>query len=98
MSEVRIGEEAFPGLNVTSDEQILDLLRQSIAPVFHPVGTCAMGRANSTDTVVDTHGRVLGTQGLRVVDASILPILPPGHPVAMICKYSPNDNLCLKHG
>ncbi|KAF2847819.1 GMC oxidoreductase [Plenodomus tracheiphilus IPT5] len=84
MAGVRIGEEVFPGPSVASDAQILDLIRQSLSPVFHPVGTCAMGRANSTDTVVDSHARVLGTEGLRVVDASILPILPPGHPVATI--------------
>jgi choline dehydrogenase len=87
MAGVRIGQEAFPGPSVASDEQILDLIRQSMAPVFHPTGTCSMGRVNSTDTVVDSHARVLGTHGLRVVDAPILPILPPGHPVATICEY-----------
>lgn len=86
MKGVRIGEEAFPGPKVASDKQILDLIRQSVAPVFHPVGTCAMGRANNKDTVVDSHARVLGTKGLRIVDASILPILPPGHPVATVCE------------
>ncbi|KAK4610621.1 Patulin synthase [Fulvia fulva] len=84
LSEVRIGQEAFPGPNVTSDAEIMDLIRRSIAPVFHPTGTCSMGRRNDRDAVVDTQARVFGVQGLRVVDASVLPILPPGHPVATI--------------
>ena len=38
--------------------------------------------------VVDSHARVIGVRNLRVVDASALPILPPGHPVATICEFS----------
>lgn len=46
-----------------------------------------MGKSNDSMAVVDTKGRVFGTTGLRVVDSSALPFLPPGHPQAVICKY-----------
>ena len=46
-----------------------------------------MGKANDSMAVVDTKGRVFGVQSLRVVDASIFPLLPPGHPQATVCKY-----------
>ena len=46
---------------------------QNVAGMFHPVGTCRMGRADDPDAVVDTAGRVRGIGGLRVVDASIMP-------------------------
>lgn len=45
-----------------------------------------MGRPDDDMAVVDTHARVYGTQGLRVVDASAFPFLPPGHPQATICE------------
>jgi choline dehydrogenase-like flavoprotein len=47
--------------------------------MFHPVGTCRMGRADDPVAVVDTAGRVRGIGGLRVVDASIMPSLPRGN-------------------
>lgn len=46
-----------------------------------------MGRANDTMAVVDVEGRVFGTRGLRVVDASVFPLLPPGHPQATVCEF-----------
>lgn len=39
--------------------------------------------------VVDTHARVYGVTGVRVVDASAFPFLPPGHPQSTVCKISP---------
>ena len=56
-----------------SDEDIRALLRERTDTVYHPVGTCRMG----TDelAVVDSHLRVRGVEGLRVVDASIMPTL-----------------------
>ena len=44
------------------------------------------GKADDPNAVVDHRGRVFGTNRLRVIDASIFPFLPPGHPQALICK------------
>lgn len=46
----------------------------------------AMGGRNKPDAVVDPTGKVYGVQRLRIVDASIFPLLPPGHPQATVCK------------
>jgi choline dehydrogenase len=45
-----------------------------------------MGKKEDPYAVVDTRGRVYNTEGLRVVDASIFPLLPAGHPMSTICK------------
>ena len=47
-----------------------------------------MGKRSNPKSVVDSRARVIGVQGLRVVDASSFPLLPPGHPTATICKFS----------
>lgn len=89
MKPIIIGPEYFPGpaLNVTTDAQILNFVRQSFNTVFHAACTCKMGRSNDSMAVVDSHARVFGVQGLRVVDASAFPLLPPGHPMSTICMY-----------
>jgi choline dehydrogenase len=71
------GEEVAPGDNVQSDEAIESHIRSSCTTLYHPVGTCKMG----TDpmAVVDPELRVRGVQGLRVVDASIMPTLTTGN-------------------
>ena len=46
-----------------------------------------MGGKNDSESVVDTTGKVYGVQSLRVVDASIFPLLPPGHPQSTVCEY-----------
>lgn len=78
--------EAFPGTNVTTDAQILDIIRRTTNSVYNAAGTNAMGRSDSPMAVVDSKGRVIGAKGLRVVDASIFPFLPPGQPAATVCK------------
>lgn len=88
MQPVLIGPEYVPGTNVTSDEDILQVIRQTVSTVYHAACTCAMGRSNDSQAVVDNKARVLGVQGLRVVDASAFPLLPPGHPAATVCKCS----------
>ena len=80
------GDEAFPGLSVSSDAQILDLIQRSAAASYHASATCAMGMATNSMAVLDSRARVFGVQGLRVVDASAFPVLPPGHPSSTICK------------
>ncbi|TVY17343.1 Dehydrogenase patE [Lachnellula arida] len=79
-----VGAEAYPGANITTDAQILDSLKIQAGPVYHASCTNAMGTADDPLAVVDSHAKVFGVTGLRVVDASALPFLPPGHPQATI--------------
>lgn len=78
--------ERFPGANVTTDAEILDVIKRSYNTVYHAACTNSMGKPDNDMAVVDTQGRVYGVQSLRVVDASIFPLLPPGHPMATVCK------------
>lgn len=87
--------EAFPGAEITTDAEILDIIKRSYNTVYHAACTCSMGREDDDMAVVDPQGRVYGVQRLRVVDASIFPLLPPGHPLATVCKYTINDCICL---
>jgi choline dehydrogenase len=66
------GERA-PGADVKTDEQIAAWVRAKAHTIYHPVGTCALGR------VVDADLRVRGLHGLRVVDASVIPRPMRGH-------------------
>ena len=63
----------LPGPDVSSDEDFEAYLRDATGPAYHPVGTCRMGK--DTDAVVDARLRVRGIENLRVVDASIMPIV-----------------------
>jgi choline dehydrogenase len=71
------GEELAPGIDMTSDEALAAYVRDACDSVYHPIGTCKMG----TDpmAVVDPELRVHGIEGLRVVDASIMPTLTTGN-------------------
>ncbi|KAL8722841.1 MAG: hypothetical protein Q9225_000728 [Loekoesia sp. 1 TL-2023] len=80
--------EAFPGVNVTSDSQILEVIKQTTNSVYNAAGTNQMGKVDNPMAVVDSRGRVIGVKGLRVVDASIFPFLPPGQPSATVCKLN----------
>ncbi|KAH8664480.1 hypothetical protein BX600DRAFT_541008 [Xylariales sp. PMI_506] len=84
LSEIVIGAEYWPGADVSTDEDILAVIRDSLMTVWHAAGTCKMGMENDTTAVIDSSARVFGVQGLRVVDASSFPILPPGHPQSTI--------------
>jgi choline dehydrogenase len=81
------GEELFPGQQVQSDEEIRDFIRRKAGTIYHPVGTCKMGI--DAMAVVDARLKVHGMQGLRVVDASIMPTLVGGNtnaPTVMIAE------------
>lgn len=83
------GEEVFPGADVRSDAGIVDFIRRKAESIYHPVGTCRMGRDSDADTVVDPQLRVRGVDGLRVVDASVMPRLIGGNtnaPTMMIAE------------
>ena len=71
------GTEVVPGAEHTSDEDIMAFIRRACGTVYHPVGTCRMG--TDADAVVDPELRVRGIDGLRVIDASIMPNLISGN-------------------
>ena len=76
---VTVGDiETLPGLNVTSDKDILTYIQKSFMTIYHAAATCKMGNATDPMAVVDSRARVYGVQNLRVVDASAFPFLPPG--------------------
>ncbi|KAL9106268.1 MAG: hypothetical protein Q9227_008667 [Pyrenula ochraceoflavens] len=80
------GREYYPGEDVQTDEQILESIRNSMHTLWHAACTCKMGRPGeeADGAVLDSQARVLGVNGLRVVDASAFPILVPGHPQSTI--------------
>ena len=76
MADMKV-EETAPGASRTTDDEILDWVRQAAETTYHPVGTCKMGLDDMA--VVDPRLRVRGVQGLRVADASIMPTLTSGN-------------------
>ncbi len=80
-------EEVLPGLQVSSDTDLLGKIGDISTTIFHPVGTAKMGEG--PDAVVDGRLRIHGLKGLRVVDASIMPTIVSGNtnsPVIMIAE------------
>jgi choline dehydrogenase len=80
-------DEILPGSKVTSDEDILAFCRKTGSTVYHPTSTCRMG--NDPLAVVDQRLRLRGIEGLRVVDASVMPDLMSGNtnaPTIMIAE------------
>ena len=61
------------------DAALADYIRDNVGGTFHPVGTCRMGVSGDRDAVTDPAGRVHGVEGLRVIDASIMPTIPRGN-------------------
>ena len=72
-------EELIPGDDVQSDDEILNFWKVEGMSVYHPVGSMKMGSADDPTAVVDNQLRVHGLAGLRIVDASIFPVLPSGN-------------------
>lgn len=77
-------EEAYPGSSVQTDEEIRAWIGESMTTVFHASGTNKMGTETDEKAVVDSDGLVFGVSSLRVVDASAMPFLTPGHPQSVI--------------
>ena len=71
--------ELAPGAHVRSDADLLQYVRNSVVTLYHPVGTCSMGGESRWNSVVDPELKVRGVQGLRVVDASVMPFVPRGN-------------------
>jgi choline dehydrogenase-like flavoprotein len=81
LREITRGELAVPRSD--SDADIHEFVKQRTQTIFHPVGTCAMG------SVVDAQLRVIGLEGLRVADASVMPTVPRGNtnaPTIMVAE------------
>jgi len=82
-------EEILPGPTVQSDEALARAAGDIGTTIFHPVGTCRMGRDGEPGAVVDARLRVQGVAGLRVVDASVMPTITSGNtnsPTLMIAE------------
>jgi choline dehydrogenase len=82
-------EEFKPGIQYQSEEDLQRVAGDIGTTIFHPVGTCKMGAADDATAVVDPQLRVRGVDGLRVVDASIMPTITSGNtnsPTVMIAE------------
>jgi 5-(hydroxymethyl)furfural/furfural oxidase len=74
---------------VADDGLLAEHARRNVAGTFHVSGTCRMGPATDLDTVVDPAGRVHGVGGLRIADASVMPVVPRGNtniPTIMVAE------------
>lgn len=81
--------EYLPGTDFTTDEQLAHAAGNIGTTIFHPVGTCKMGRPDDHTAVTDSALRVRGMSGLRIVDASIMPTITSGNtssPTIMIAE------------
>jgi choline dehydrogenase len=81
--------EVKPGLQFQSDDELARLAGDIATTIFHPVGTCRMGRADDPMAVVDARLRLRGVAALRVVDAGVMPTITSGNtnaPTLMIAE------------
>jgi choline dehydrogenase len=82
-------EEFKPGLAFQTEEELAQAASQIGTTIFHPVGTCKMGRSDDPMAVVDSQLKVKGVRKLRVVDASVMPLITSGNtnsPTLMIAE------------
>ena len=88
-----VGSLSEPGLDIAAliadEDRLNDFVTGSVSGMAHHVGTCRMGAAGDRLAVVDSNARVHGVAGLRVVDASIMPVIPRGNtniPTIMVAE------------
>ena len=82
-------QEILPGTKYQSDAELAEAAGHVGTTIFHPVGTCRMGRPGDAGTVVDSRLRVIGLDGLRIADASVMPTITSGNtnsPTLMIAE------------
>jgi len=82
-------EEILPGVQFQTPDELVEAAGNIGTTIFHPVGTCRMGIDNDPAAVVDSRLRVIGVDGLRVVDASVMPVITSGNtnsPTLMIAE------------
>jgi choline dehydrogenase len=92
------GREIQPGADVQSDAAIDAFIRDKVESAYHPSCTCKMGAMADPMAVVDSETRVIGIQGLRVVDASIMPSITNGNlnaPTIMLAEKAADHILAL---
>lgn len=77
-----IDRELFPGLDHETDDELMAFAREKGATSYHLVGTCKMGPDSDSRAVVDDRLRVHGLAGLRVIDSSIMPMIPSANTAA----------------
>jgi choline oxidase len=75
-----LDRELSPGAGVTARQELSEYVRRTANTVYHPAGTCRMGRPDDRRAVVDPQLRVLGIEGLRVADASVFPSMTTVNP------------------
>lgn len=83
------GREIQPGIDIQSDEQIDAFIRRNVESAYHPSCSCKMGSESDEMAVVDHSTKVIGLEGLRVVDSSIFPTIPNGNlnsPTIMVAE------------
>jgi choline dehydrogenase-like flavoprotein len=81
--------ERLPGDNLASDAELIDYACAHAKTDHHPVGTCRIGPANDPASVVSADLRVIGVEGLRVADASVMPLIPSSNtnaPTIMVAE------------
>ena len=82
-------EEFKPGVQFQTDDELAKLAGEIATTIFHPVGTTKMGRLDDPMAVVDARLKVIGIDGLRVVDAGVMPLITSGNtnsPTLMIAE------------
>ncbi|XP_014552329.1 GMC oxidoreductase [Bipolaris victoriae FI3] len=89
--------EIIPGPSVSEDKDIDSWIRGAASTLFHPAGTCKMGPRDQGG-VVDQHLHVYGVQGLRVVDASAIPMLPAAHTMTTVYSIAEKAAGIIKAG
>jgi choline dehydrogenase len=77
-----VKKEEVPGAEVQSDEGLLDFARRTGNTGYHLIGTCSMGPKSNPLAVVDPELRLYGLEGLRVIDASVMPMMPSANTYA----------------
>jgi len=75
----KLAAEILPGADLTTDEELTRFAGQTVKTNYHPSGSCRMGPQTDPMSVVDPRLRVRGIEGLRVIDCSIIPLIPSGN-------------------